>query len=54
MVITEELLEKMKDEYYGVRGWDLATGIPTHEKLLMLDLPDIAEDMKTILDQGKT
>ncbi len=53
MVITEEILEKMKDEYYGVRGWDLVTGIPTHEKLLILDLPDIAEDMKTILDQEK-
>lgn len=53
MVITEELLEKMKDDYYRVRGWDLANGIPTCEKLLMLDLPDIAEEMKIILDQEK-
>jgi aldehyde:ferredoxin oxidoreductase len=49
MVITEEMLEKMKDEYYAVRGWDRQTGIPTPERLLSLDLPDIAEDMRTIL-----
>ena len=29
MVITSEMLETMKDEYYEVRGWDQATGIPT-------------------------
>jgi aldehyde:ferredoxin oxidoreductase len=53
MVITEEILEKMKDEYYGVRGWDHATGIPTPERLLLLDLPDIARDMGTILNREK-
>jgi aldehyde:ferredoxin oxidoreductase len=55
MVITEEMLEKMKDEYYAVRGWDKATGIPTPERLLSLDLPDIAEDMRKILllEKGK-
>ena len=51
MVITEETLEKMKDEYYEIRGWDRATGIPTPQRLLALDLPDIAEDMKQILSQ---
>lgn len=51
MVITEETLEKMKDEYYTLRGWDKATGIPAPERLLRLDLPDIAEDMKKILSQ---
>jgi aldehyde:ferredoxin oxidoreductase len=49
MVITEEALEKMKDEYYGVRGWDLKTGIPTPDRLLQLDLPDLAEEMRTVL-----
>ena len=53
MVITEAMLEKMKDDYYGVRGWDLATGIPTPATLLMLDLPDIAGDMRKILSQEK-
>ncbi len=51
MVISEEMLEKMKDDYYEFRGWDKATGIPTPERLLRLDLPDIAEDMKKILSQ---
>ncbi len=49
MVVNAEQLEKMKDEYYDVRGWDRATGIPTPERLQKLDLPDIAEDMRKIL-----
>lgn len=51
MVVTEEMLEKMKDEYYAVRGWDRASGIPTPERLLALDLPDIAKDIQMILDK---
>ncbi len=51
MVVTSEMLETMKDEYYDVRGWDRATGIPTPERLLQLDLPDIAGDMKLLLKQ---
>ena len=51
MVMTEATLENMKDEYYAIRGWDRATGIPSPERLLRLDLPDIAEDMKKILSQ---
>jgi aldehyde:ferredoxin oxidoreductase len=53
MVITEEMLEKMKDEYYELRGWDIRTGIPSPELLLKLDLPDIAEDMNKILSNKK-
>ena len=53
MMVTEEMLEKMKDEYYSLRGWDTDTGIPLPEKLYALDLPDIAEDMRTILSSGK-
>jgi aldehyde:ferredoxin oxidoreductase len=49
MVMSSETLEKMKDEYYEIRGWDRATGIPTPQRLLVLDLPDIAEDMTKIL-----
>ena len=49
MVMTEEVLEQMKDEYYTIRNWDRKTGIPLPEHLLKLDLPDIAEDMRTIL-----
>jgi aldehyde:ferredoxin oxidoreductase len=51
MITSSEMLEKMKDEYYGIRGWDKATGIPSPDRLLRLDLPDIAEDIKKILSQ---
>jgi len=53
MVMREDVLEKMKDEYYDIRGWDRATGIPTPQRLFALDLPDIAEDMRKILSGGK-
>ncbi len=53
MVITRDMLETMKDEYYRLRGWDIATGIPLPERLYALDLPDIGEDMRTILSSGK-
>ncbi len=33
-------IEKMLDEYYTERGWDLMTGIPTMEKLQELGLDD--------------
>ena len=49
MVMTEEVLEQMKDEYYEIRHWDRKTGIPLPAHLLKLGLPDIAEDMRTIL-----
>ena len=38
MVLERSSLEKMKDAYYEMRGWDLATGIPTPAKLKELDL----------------
>ena len=31
-------LEPMLDEYYQARGWDLATGFPSPQKLAELDL----------------
>ena len=38
MVLDPASLEKMKDVYYGLRGWDIATGIPTPSKLHELNL----------------
>lgn len=38
MVIDRSSLEKMKDTYYEMRGWDLASGVPTPTKLSELDL----------------
>ena len=36
-------LEQLLDEYYKARGWDVATGIPTPEKLRELGLEKAAE-----------
>ena len=38
--------EKMKDEYYGLRGWDRASGLPTRTKMLGLELEDIADALE--------
>jgi aldehyde:ferredoxin oxidoreductase len=38
MVLDRASLEKMKDAYYGLRGWDVASGVPTRSKLQELDL----------------
>jgi len=38
MTLDRVTLEKMKDAYYELRGWDVASGIPTPAKLRDLDL----------------
>jgi len=43
--VTEAQLEQLKDEYYALRGWDLATGVPTRATLLEQGLDDIARDL---------
>ncbi len=37
-VLDKAKFEKMKDEYYTLRGWDTKTGVPTSEKLAELRL----------------
>jgi len=44
-VIEKDKFEQMKTEYYQLRDWDAATGLPTRGKLLELSLEDIAEDL---------
>jgi aldehyde:ferredoxin oxidoreductase len=41
-VIGRVDFEKMKDEYYSLRGWDVVSGLQTKNKLEELDLGDIA------------
>ncbi len=41
MYCPPDELEKMKDEYYSLRGWD-ENGIPTEETLNRLDLGEVA------------
>ena len=37
--------EKMLDEYYGARGWDVQTSLPTRKTLTDLGLDDIADKL---------
>ncbi|MEE8469756.1 MAG: aldehyde ferredoxin oxidoreductase family protein [Dehalococcoidia bacterium] len=44
-VLKSDEFEKMKSRYYALRGWDIATGIPTREALEQTGLGDVAEDL---------
>jgi aldehyde:ferredoxin oxidoreductase len=41
-LLSKDVLEKMLDKWYELRGWDKKTGIPTIEKLKELDLENAA------------
>jgi aldehyde:ferredoxin oxidoreductase len=43
--IPRETLERLKNDYYSYRGWDLKTGNPTREKLAELGLDFAIEDI---------
>jgi aldehyde:ferredoxin oxidoreductase len=45
-VVEKDDFERMKDEYYGLRGWDVATGLQTKAKLEELGLKDVAKDLE--------
>jgi aldehyde:ferredoxin oxidoreductase len=45
-VLESAGFEKMKDQYYALRGWDIATGVPTRETLAQTGLEDIARDLE--------
>jgi aldehyde:ferredoxin oxidoreductase len=42
---TETDLEKMKDDYYQIMGWDVETGIPTRRTLEKYGLADVADSL---------
>ncbi|MFH1489663.1 MAG: aldehyde ferredoxin oxidoreductase C-terminal domain-containing protein, partial [Pseudomonadota bacterium] len=44
--LTREDCEKLLDDYYDERGWDIETGIPTEQTLKAYDLEEVAEDLK--------
>ena len=43
--IDELGLERLKDYYYELRGWDINAGVPTREKLEELGLNDVADEL---------
>ncbi|MBT4513202.1 MAG: hypothetical protein HOC20_13465 [Chloroflexi bacterium] len=44
-VVDKQEFERMKDEFYAIRGWDVATGLQTMSKLTELGLQDVARQM---------
>ncbi|MFQ5826551.1 MAG: aldehyde ferredoxin oxidoreductase N-terminal domain-containing protein [Dehalococcoidia bacterium] len=44
-VVDRERFEGMKDEYYQLRQWDVASGLQTRARLQELGLQDIAEEL---------
>ncbi|MBI4287207.1 MAG: hypothetical protein HY671_02125 [Chloroflexi bacterium] len=42
-VLDKQKFEGIKDEYYALRGWDVATGLQTKAKLAELGMGDVAE-----------
>ena len=45
-VIDRDEFEKMKDEFYQIRGWDAATGLQTRDKLEELSLKEVADRLE--------
>jgi aldehyde:ferredoxin oxidoreductase len=45
-ILETSKFEEMKSKYYALRGWDIATGIPTKETLEQTGLGNIARDLE--------
>jgi hypothetical protein len=46
--IGKERWDLLLDEYYGMHGWDRATGFPTRAAFEALDLGLIADDLERV------
>jgi aldehyde:ferredoxin oxidoreductase len=46
--IGDKNMDKMLDDYYTLRGWDPATGVPTAEKLRDLRLDYVIDDLSRL------
>jgi aldehyde:ferredoxin oxidoreductase len=44
-VVDRSEFERMKDEYYGLRGWDVASGLQRRSQLEALGLGYIADEL---------
>ena len=43
--LDEKRFRGLMDQYYALRGWDVATGVPKREKLEQLGLKDVADEL---------
>jgi aldehyde:ferredoxin oxidoreductase len=46
--LTREDFEKILDNYYDERGWDIESGIPSRWKLEELGMEDVADDLESM------
>ena len=51
--MERDKFEKMKSDFYNVRGWDVQTGVPGRKKLEELGLDYVADELETILGTSK-
>jgi aldehyde:ferredoxin oxidoreductase len=47
MVVDRAEFERMMDEFYSIRGWDVTTGLQTRAKLEELNLGEIADTLES-------
>lgn len=52
--LDRQAIDKLLDDYYEERGWDVKRGIPTAEKLSSLGLDEIAEELVKLGYDTKT
>jgi aldehyde:ferredoxin oxidoreductase len=45
-MLKSKEFERMKDRYYTLRGWNVATGVPTRDTLEQAGLGDVAQDLE--------
>lgn len=45
-VVERDMFNKLMDEYYNERGWDLKSGLPTKKCFERVGLTDIAPDLE--------
>jgi len=45
MVVDRDEFERLKDEYYAIRGWNIATGLQTRGSLKKIGLEDVADQL---------
>jgi len=50
--LSPEVFDGMLDEYYQANGWDVATAIPTQQKLRELGLEDVAQALNDCTTQA--
>jgi hypothetical protein len=45
VVVNRAEFERMKSEYYQLRGWDVPSGLQTVKRLKELDLAEVAHEL---------